>query len=361
MLDHRSRRAGQLRGQHRLSLQRRRRPGPDQRRQHVNPARRHHLVAHPLRDRRGIGNPRPLRRQPPQHRQQAPEGRGGVRVAAPVRPAHGRRLQPHLRRWQPGLNEDPEEPAAGPDARPAWRRPRRHHPRRTGGDRWCRRHRPRRRTHVGFVECDEAARLQQPGHVAHDRHRIGEIHQHPAPDDCVEPRLQRQRLQRAGPEPNVAPPRRRHPAACHLEDRRVHVDPKHPPPRPHNLGEEQSHVAGAAAEIQHRHARADPRGLEHAAGDRAVDLVLEDQPRGLRVTSAQDVVVVRHPRTPTPSAGIIQGPPPPIPHRAPCRAAAARSASSTPGAAAAAPTPARHGPAPPPRPPQLRPPRPRVR
>ena len=59
------------------------------------------------------------------------------------------------------------------------------------------------------------------------------------------------------------------------------------------VGEQQGDVAGAAADVEHLHPGRDAGGGEELAGDRAVDLVLADQPRRLGLRSPEGIVVGR--------------------------------------------------------------------
>jgi hypothetical protein len=87
------------------------------------------------------------------------------------------------------------------------------------------------------------------------------------------------------------PPGGLDPGTGHLEDLGVHVYADDLTLRADQVGQEQGDVTGAAADVEHLHPRRDARCGQELAGERAVELVLEDEPSRLGIGATQRIAV----------------------------------------------------------------------
>jgi hypothetical protein len=76
-----------------------------------------------------------------------------------------------------------------------------------------------------------------------------------------------------------------------LEDLGIHVHADDLALGADQVGQEQGDVTGAAADVEHLHPRRDARCGQELAGERAVELVLEDEPSRLGIGATQRVAV----------------------------------------------------------------------
>ena len=270
------------------------RPCADERREHLHAADRRQFGAQArsrsCRDRR---RHRGRRRRRPSGARWPGKALGRVfhvLVAEPVGAAADRGLEPHLRRKQAGLDEEPIELCPDPHVR-ARRTGRRHH----------QLQQLRRRLGSGNVVGATPRSISlnatmPPGRTvpascrmkAAGSGRYIRIHR---PTAASKARLTVHRLDVAGLEGDIAVPSGVGPRSGRSEDLGIRVEADHSAGRADHVGKQHRHIAGAAADVEDGHAGLDPGRLEQPSRDRRVDSMLKDEALRLGVAMAKKIGV----------------------------------------------------------------------
>jgi hypothetical protein len=146
-----------------------------------------------------------------------------------------------------------------------------------------RRIRTRRVTEIALLEGDDSAWAKVDPRLAQQIDRIRLVHQYPAADDCIEVLIQVKVLNVTLLEDHRRPSHRLDAKHCRVEDVRIRINAYDPALRADKFSQEQCNVTRTATKIKNLHARGDACRSKEPSGERPVDLILGDQPMGLRI------------------------------------------------------------------------------
>ena len=142
------------------------------------------------------------------------------------------------------------------------------------------------------MERHHPTRAQPAPRPAQQVSGLRNVHQDPPSDDSIEVVARLQAVELAVVERDVRPARRRHPVPRGVEDLGVHVDPDHLALGADQFRCQQCNVAGATTHLEHLHPDTDACSDEELAGQRTIDLMLQNQPLRLSIRATKRVVVV---------------------------------------------------------------------